>query len=87
MMQNLLAHRICFPAPLKCVLERMGFISSASCERISLFDIIDAMSDIFPRDISYMIKSISATETNQTPAPTQTMMVDNEVCVAIDCNT
>ena len=45
------------------------------------------MSDIFPRDISYMIKSISATETNQTPAPTQTMMVDNEVCVAIDCNT
>lgn len=58
-----------------------------SKERISLFDIIDAMSDIFPRDISYMIKSISATETNQTPAPTQTMMVDNEVCVAIDCNT
>lgn len=58
-----------------------------SKERISLFDIIDAMSDIFPRDISYMIKSISAAETNQTPAPTQTMMVDNEVCVAIDCNT
>ena len=58
-----------------------------SKERISLFDIIDAMSDIFPRDISYMIKSISATETNQTPAPTQTMMVDNEVCVAIDCTT
>ena len=58
-----------------------------SKERISLFDIIDAMSDIFPRDISYMIKSISATETNQTPAPTQTMMVDNEVCAAIDCNT
>ena len=58
-----------------------------SKERISLFDIIDAMSDIFPRDISYMIKSISAAETNQTPAPTQTMMVDNEVCVATDCNT
>ena len=58
-----------------------------SKERIKLYEIIDAMSDIFPRDISYMIKSISATETNQTPVPTQTMMVDNEVCVTIDCNT